>query len=304
METGKASLDEIKRILENNRGVMLKSNIIGSDFSFLKAYSSNIIFKVEPMVFYNSLSIEENALLSVLFPLNDFVTSGTWPSIAMLNFEKPAKAGKDYFEYIDRVLKILGRRKIKVASGHTGSYGNLDYGVAGSIAFIGFEDPIFDFRRIREDDLYYSIGALGNELSYFKDSGKGTHAPSELSIEIYIREFLRIRKSVHYVHDISEGGLSRGLKEVANITHHGFNVSTAALKTVASKGLRDYGPKLFSVSSSGALIVSISQTDEEKFERMLNKKSWPSLRIEKKNDGVTLDGKSYDPKDSIIDFLK
>ena len=46
--------------------------------------------------------------------------------------------------------------------------------------------------------------------------GKGTHAPSELSIEIYIREFLRIRKSVHYVHDLSEGGLSRGLMEVGS----------------------------------------------------------------------------------------
>ena len=67
---------------------------------------------------------------------------------------------------------------------------------------------------------------------------------------------------------------------------------------------KDYGRKLFSVSSSGALIVSISQTDEEKFERMLNKNSWPFLRIEKKNDGVTLDGKSYDPKDSVIDFLE
>jgi len=87
VETGKASLDEIKQILENNRRVMLKSNVVGSDFSFLKVNSSIITFKIEPMVFYESLSIDENALLSVLFPLNDFITSGTWPSIAMVNFE-------------------------------------------------------------------------------------------------------------------------------------------------------------------------------------------------------------------------
>jgi len=74
-----------------------------------------------------------------------------------------------------------------VASGHTGSYGNLDFGIAGSIAFMGFDEPIFDYRRIREDDLYYSIGRLGNELSYFKERRKGVHSPSELSIERYIK---------------------------------------------------------------------------------------------------------------------
>jgi len=93
---------------------------------------------------------------------------------------------------------------------------------------------------------------------------------------------LSIRNSIHYVHDLSEGGLSRGLMEVANITNHGFDVRTAALKTVASKGIKGYGRKLFSVSSSGALIVSIPRTDEEKFERMLTKNSWPFFRIEKR----------------------
>jgi hydrogenase maturation factor len=305
VETGKAGLKDIRNILKRNRGVMLKSNIIGSDFSFLKRKEEYLVFKIEPMVFYRSLSINENALLSVIFPLNDFVTSGTWPSIAMIDFEGPTGAGKEFYEYVDRILHLLGERGIKVASGHTGSYGNLGYGVAGTMALVGFNEPIFSFRRVSREDSFYSVGLLGNELSFFRERKGGNVAkdPLDLSIETYISEFLKIRKAVHFVHDISEGGLMRALGELSYLLHFGFNVESGDLKPVTAEGVRDYGSRIFSSSSSGSLVVSVDSKRKKEFEKVAKDNSWYVFEIGKTAGGVTLDGKRYEAADSVLDFL-
>lgn len=306
VEPGKAGLREIRGILKRNRGVMLKTNIIGSDFSFLKYGSGDLVFKIEPMVFYKSLSIKDNALLSVIFPLNDFVTSGTWPNLAMIDFERPNGAGNEFYDYVDRVLEILGERGIRVAAGHTGSYGNMGYGVAGTMALIGFNKPVFSFKRIRKDDSFYSVGILGNELSFFQERQRGSSAlpPLDLSVEVYISEFLKISRSVHFVHDMSEGGLSRALSEISEMSQSGFNVKSVDMETVTSRSVREYGPRIFSSSSSGSLVVSVDHERKKQFEKIAKDNSWPIFEIEKRARGVTLDGKRYDSEDSILDFLQ
>ncbi|MEM0134484.1 MAG: AIR synthase-related protein, partial [Thermoplasmatales archaeon] len=281
---GKAGLKEISAVLKKNSDSILKTNVVGSDFSFFKYGKTNLVFKIEPMIFYKSLTIQENALLSVLVPINDFSTSGTWPSIAMIDFEKPVDVGEEFFDYVDAVFQNLRDRRIKVASGHTGSYGNLGYGVAGTMALVGFKRPIFSFKRIKEDDSYYSVGKLGAELSFFKHKKEGSKAdsPLDLSIEKYVKEFIKIRSIVHYIHDISEGGLMRALGEVSALVRSGFNVSSQDVENVAAKGTEEYGARVFSASSSGALIVAVDSKRKKEFEKVIKSKSWPILEIKKR----------------------
>jgi hydrogenase maturation factor len=305
VDIGKVGINEIRRILRRNKDSILWSNVIGSDFSFLKSGSTNLIFKIEPMVFYKHMTVQENAFLSVTYPLNDFLTSGTWPSFAMIDFERPSKSGEEFYDYVDGILDNLRQRNIKVASGHTGSYGNIDYGVAGTMALLGLRRPIFSFRRVDEDDSYYFIGSIGNELSFFKHRGdEGSHViASELSVESYVKELIRIRAIVHYIHDVSEGGLMRALEEISDLVKSGFNVSSEDLLKVSAKGVEEYGAGLFSASSSGSLVVSVSSGGKEEFERVMHRKSVPIFKIGRRKRGITLDGKRASGRDGILDFL-
>jgi hydrogenase maturation factor len=307
VEIGKIDLEKINEILTKNSEVMLKGNRIGSDFTFLSSGSLNIIFKIEPMVFYEFLTPEENAALSIIFPMNDFLTSGTWPSIAMIDFERPSGSGGEYFGYMDHVFEILKERKIKVASGHTGGYGNLSYGVAGTMAILGFKRPVFSFKRLKGKDLFYSIGNIGKELLYFsnkknnRENGIETH---ELSVEKYITKLIRHRKIVHYVHDISEGGLLRALQEICILQNTGFDVNSRELKRTVPRGAEDFWSNIFSASSSGAIIVSIDPSGKNEFEKIMKDNSWPFIEIEKRKEGVTLDGRKEDKNDRIADILR
>jgi hydrogenase maturation factor len=306
VKIGKATTKEIDHILTKNRDVMLESNVLGSDFSFLKIRTSDLVFKMEPMVFYKFLTAQENAALSVTFPINDFIASGTWPSIAMTDFEKPKGVGKEFFDYVTQVLRNLGERKIRIASGHTGFYGNVGHGVVGSMALIGLEGPIFSFARIEKDDSFYSVGYLGTELSYFrgKQERKSNTKPSDLSIEKYVKEFLKMRRTVHYVHDMSEGGLIRAIGEVSELIKSGFNVGSEHLKSISARGAEDYGVNVLSASSSGSVIVSVERGRKEEFEGKMKENAFPFIEIEKRKKGVTVDGKKFSPRDSVVNFLK
>ncbi len=302
MENGKAGLTELKSLLKKNKEVMLGSNLIGSDFSFMRRSSRDLVFKIEPMMYYDFLTTEENAALSILFPLNDFLTSGTMPSIAMLDFEKPKLAGDEYFDYIDRVFKDLRSKKIRVASGHTGNYGNLGYGIAGSIALVGFKRPVFSYQRIRKDDAIYFVGDIEAESSYFRERGVRHRRIYDLSIERYVKELLKIRRSVHYVHDLSEGGLMRGLEELSELSHSGYNVVPGLIGKQAHKKV-GYTSNPFTDSSAGCIVAAVSRTLKGEFETLLRKNSWTYMEIERVKKGVTLDGRDYDPSDSTVRLL-
>lgn len=305
MDTGKVGLKEIRRILRRNKRSILWSNVIGSDFSFLESWATNLVFKIEPMVFYKQLSIDENSFLSVTFPLNDFLTSGTWPSFAMVDFEKPSKSGDEFYDYVDSIFDNLRERNITVASGHTGSYGNIDYGVVGTMALVGVRKPIFSFKRVEEDDSYYFLGKIGTELSFFKNSGKvgSSISASELSVERYIKELVKIRTIVHYIHDVSEGGLMRALLEISEFVKSGFNVSSDDIIRASANGVEEYGAGIFSASSSGSLIVSVDSERKVEFEKAMNRKSFPVFEIERRKNGITVDAKKVSGRDSILEFL-
>lgn len=300
------SLKRIEEILRDNGDLMLKTNVIGSDFSFMKKGSLSLVFKIEPMVYYGFLTPSENAALSLTFPMNDFRASGTEPAIAMVDMERPTEAGTEYFEYIKLLFAEIRKRRMKIASGHTGSYGNVGYGVSGTMALLGFDKPVFSFKQMREDDVYYSIGTIGTEYLFFLSKIQRKRARldvSRMSIETYVPTLISNRKMVHYIHDISEGGLLRALAEISLLSKKGFDVSQEKLECVSEKGIKGMGSRLISVSSSGALVVSVDHTKKDEFERVMEDKSWPHMEIETKTKGITLDGERVDYSDDLRRIL-
>jgi len=293
MKLGKIGIQDLERMMKRHGAVMLKSNRIGSDFSFMNLKGISMVFKMEPMVYYPFLSSQENAKLSLAFPMNDFLTSGTFPQVAMIDMEKPMDVGKEYWDYVDSLFTLFEGKGIKIASGHTGNYENIRSGVVGSIALIGYRKPVFSYLRIRERDAFYLIGSIGLETRYFYEKrkyGKSTISEETLSVEKYVLPLLRV-KGVHYIHDLSEGGLIRGLREVSLLTGKGFRVQYSGVKHLLS-GLR-YGSRVerVSSSSSGSILVSVGFRERKSFEDFVTKKGWPFTEIPAGGRGVTLDGK-------------
>ncbi|MGC8644734.1 MAG: AIR synthase-related protein [Thermoplasmata archaeon] len=306
MGRGKAEIGELRGIIRKHRDGMLKSNVIGSDFSFLNERGENMIFKIEPMVYYHFLSPEENARLSLTFPMNDFLTSGTFPGIAMVDFERPRDSGKDYWRYVDSLLGLLEIKGIKVASGHTGNYGNLRSGVAGSMALIGFRKPLFSYARIRKGDAFFVVGRIGLETRYFYEKkmyGRSEVPIEELSVEKYVVSLLKESKTVHYIHDLSEGGLIRALQEVAFLNNEGFEINYSSVRHLI--GDVNKGSKLsrLSSSSSGSILVSIGVEHRERFENIARRNSWPYAEVKRGGKNVRLDGKIVSAEDRFSNLV-
>ncbi len=304
MTPGKLPLKDIQKIIRDGSDIMVESNRIGSDFSWHDGSSSRLILKIEPMVYYGFLNPRENAFLSLLFPLNDFLVSGTTPSLALIDFEQPKGSGKEYFDYVSSMFSELRWENIKVASGHSGNYGNLTYGVCGSMALIGFGRPLFDYRRITSSDSFYVMGKLGYEYLYFARKKVGREISArDLSVRNKMDVILGMRDMVHYVHDLSEGGLIRGLKELSSLTGSGFNLNSAKARPLIPRSLIDLETRIFSASSSGAVVAAVGTPKKKEFERELEREGMEYYEIERRDRGIKVDGKPGEEGDAISSII-
>lgn len=306
MNEGKFELKEIKKIISENSDSMVKTNVIGSDFSHVATKGREFIFKIEPMIYYDFLAPTENAYLSFTFPMNDFLCSGRGPSYAMIDFESPSKSGKDYLSFIRELYKLLRKYDISLVSAHTGRYSNSNYGVLGSLALIGTERPIFCPGRIKGNDTFFAVGKLGIELLFFSNSMKRMKNrinKKRVSVEGFVDAMKENRKTVHFIHDLSEGGLVRGLEELEVLTGRGFDIQTTGFTDLVPEGLRYFGDKIYFASSSGSLVVAVDSSRESSFRMNMEKAGIPVAKLERRSKGIRIDGKKLYWKDDIQDML-
>ncbi len=295
MDIGKMSLGSLRKTIERNRDAIVKTNVIGSDFSFVEG-NRKAIFKIDPMGYYHNITPEDNAFLSFVFSHNDFVTSGTEPDYALIDFESPIGLNEEYDRFMDEMFSILRKRRILLASAHTGSYGNLAHGIAGSIALVGFSRPLFSFKKIKKSDRFYLIGKLGSEWIYFASkllSLDVSFDKRNLSISKVMKKLANYEGKVNYVHDLSEGGLMRALREVSSVAGSGFDIRTEELKNSIQGDIIENHIDPLTVSSSGAVVISVSNEFANEFE-----KSFPMelVEIRKASNGIFVDGKVYRKK--------
>lgn len=292
---GKIGLDRLSYFIEKHRSAMVKNNGIGWDYSHTTKRGIDIIAKIEPMMFYNFLEPEENAQLSFIFALNDFLTSGVWPEYAMIDFENIKGAGEKFEKFMESMLKILKMRRIKLLAGHTGDYGNIEEGISGSISLLSVtRKPRFSLNRVKKPYKVILMGNLGLEYRYFYERLNKLEARTkitDLSIERYL-PFLD--NKVYYVHDLAEGGLARALLELTYVLGHGFQLHSSHLEKIIALNLPV--DKAVEVSSSGAVIVIANS--EYRIPLQI-----PNILLEVGDSDVLLDGKPLRPKRDIIQEL-
>lgn len=301
---GKIELEKLRNLIGNNLDVMVKDNVIGSDFSTISS-PINIIVKIEPMMYYEFLTPQENATLSYIFIQNDFLTSGISPEYAMIDFESPEGENDNYIDFIEKMYGILRSNNVKLASAHTGNYGNIKYGIAGSIALIASGKPIYGIHRINKESTFFAIGKLGQEYKFFKDKMDRKNSnvqEKDLSISNILNEIKNLEVNVEYIHDIAEGGLLRSMEELSSYLGRGLRVSENELKDLTPQELLYLKNDIISVSSSGSAIISVPSNEKENFKSYMKGKV---AEIEIVKEGLWLDNQRLMLKeDKLYEILK
>ncbi|MGC8546626.1 MAG: AIR synthase-related protein [Thermoplasmata archaeon] len=301
---GKIELEKLINLIEKNRDVMVRDNVIGSDFSTINL-PINIIVKIEPMMYYEFLTPKENATLSYIFIQNDFLTSGIGPEYAMIDFESPDGANDDYIDFIQKMYEILRSNRVKLATAHTGNYGNIKYGIAGSIALIAYGKPIYGIHRLNDESSFFVMGKLGLEYMFFKDKidkKKSIVQEKDLSISNILNEIKNIEVKVEYIHDIAEGGLIRSMEELSNYLGRGLRISENEMKDITPQELLYLKNDILSVSSSGSAIISVPRKEKENFKNYMEGKV---AEIEVVKEGLWLDNQRLVSKeDKLYEILK
>lgn len=296
---GKLDIESIRKIISNYKGIVADDNGPGWDFSQIEVQGINIIGKIEPMVYYDFLEPEENAYLSLIFSMNDFITSGLKPDLSLVDFEAINFQGSDFLDYISEILSLLGRRGIKMLAAHTGSYGNIKSGVAGSMALIAVnKHPKFSLRRIRKNHKIYIIGKLGLEYEFFRDKITGNSSSSikiqDLSIEKMIEDIEEVSSEIYYIHDLAEGGLIRALKEIEPVLNHGFNIDLLDIAKIKADCLSP--SEALEASSSGAALIISSESYKPNYR-------YGFISIHKAESGILVNGSPYKERGDIISDL-
>lgn len=296
---GKLRLDALKKLMENNKDIMVNDNVIGSDFSTIMD-SANLIVKIEPMMYYEFLTPQENAKLSYIFIQNDFLTSGLNPQYALIDFESPSGANECYMDFIQKMYEILRYDGIKLASAHTGDYGNIKYGITGSIALIAFGKPRYGIHRLNDKSSFFIIGRLGLEYKFFSDKAykrESNILEGDLSLFKTMKYIEDFKANVEYIHDIAEGGLLRAMEEISISIGHGLRISENELEKIVPPELSYLEDEILSVSSSGAAIVSIPSNEAENFKASVKEKA---AELEIVEDGLWVGGKMLTSRDDKL----
>ncbi len=295
---GKIEIKNIKKIIEKHKDDIVKDNGLGWDYSKFDLNGITVVGKIEPMVYYNFLEPVENSKLSVLFGLNDFLTSGLMPELALVDFESVGEKKEDFIEYVENIILELGKRGIKLLAAHTGDYGNISQGVSGSIALISLnKKPKYSPEKIPREYGIFVSGTLGLEYRYFMERKIGIKDPKTFPEDLSVENILKcLNNKVYYVHDLSEGGLFRGLMELTEMLGHGFNIEAQKIEAIKIPELS--AEKVIEASSSGAIIIIADSN-------YAPPKNCKIVRLETAENGIFLDGQRFiGSGDIILDLFK
>ncbi len=295
----KIDIRSLEKIIKENQDIMVESNVIGADFSLIDK-CGGVTAKIEPMMYYDFLTPKENALLSFIFIENDFLTSGLSPEYAMIDFESPKGEFERYKIYMNEIYKIMRKNSIKLVSAHTGDYGNINYGITGSMVLISFNRPIFSLEKISVDSSFYLIGKIGLEYKYFEHKINEKYRKvneRDLSISELIDKLKGFNGKIEYVHDLAEGGLYRALQEISHHLKTGFKLSFSDLSKLIPDDLMELGTDIFYVSSSGAAIVSLAKGEEKEFENYMKHEF---AKIRKVSRGLWIDDNKLEIKEDLL----
>ncbi len=257
---------------------------MGVDAAILKTGDGYLAIAEDPIFPSMSMSPDDFGFLTVHIGASDVAVMGVKPQYMTYSLLLPSETSEEYIgALIAAISKYAAELGIAIVGGHTGFYGAVTVPTIGGVTVWGMGDSYVSPKGAMDNDDIIMTKGAGVEaaalLAYeLKDAllrvlpaesvNRSLARMREISV---VRDALIAARNpgVHAMHDATEGGLKRGLWEIAQASAKGIRISKEDLlipediKSVC--GYFELDP--WEVISEGTLILTCSP---EKTGELLN----------------------------------
>ena len=271
---------------------------MGVDSAILKVPNGYMAIAEDPIFPSLRMTPKDFAYVTVHIGASDVAVMGIKPQLMTYSLLLPPDTEQKYIaELISEISAEATRLGISIVGGHTGYYGAVTCPTIGGITVWGTGKKFVSPRGAKKgDDLIITKGIaieaaalLGFELG---EALRGKLAEREIrNAAKRIREISVVKdaeisskfKGVHAMHDATEGGVKRGIWEVAEASGLGVVIDADNYKIPADiqKICAIFGLNPWEIISEGTLVIAADPKDTTKLQRALAKEGIPSARIGK-----------------------
>jgi hydrogenase maturation factor len=306
-ELGKPVPEFMQRVILSRLGArrpeLLQGSEFGVDNAVIRVGDGTVaVCTTDPISLIPSLGAERSGWLSVHLLASDIATSGFPPTFAIFDLNLPPKMEDAELErYWNGVHVACRELNVSIAGGHTGRFVGCDYTImgAGFMMAIGPEDRYLTSSMAREHDRLIitkgaaiaTTGILAHAFPRMieKDSGKEFAQQAQR----YLDEFstskdaitaasIGVRESgVTAMHDVTEGGILRGIFELLHASGKGARIDKKAIHVseVTRRICSLFGIDPFNALGEGALVICVRPEKTTALQKELEKHNITSYLV-------------------------
>lgn len=305
MQIGKLTSLELKEIVFSNLHSVRKENVrkpgLGEDVSVLNMESDLVVLSTDPI----TASTAHIGTLAVEVNINDLAAGGAEPVGILVTALIPPSTEKQELENIVKELQAsCDRYGIDILGGHTEVTDSVNR-VVLSVTAVGRSKKVFTGVEVNDHILMSkelgiegSLILLQESQKLFKELTDENHdVIKNLKQKLSVLKESRVAREfdVHFMHDITEGGLIGALSEVVEAKGFGAVLKEKEIKlspfTKELSEILSFSPYHF--LSSGCLLIFVK---EEEVDRLLNKMHQEGIEVHDigvitKESGIYIQGK-------------
>jgi len=236
---GKLHLPDLERLvfphiprIEDTRKVVL-------DYA-TTTVQGNLVVASDPVI---GIPLQFYGFFAVHYSATDVAMSGGTPQFLNLGIYYPPETEENW---LTNTLQQLGNEatklNLKVVGGHTGGYDGLQVPLINTTCFGVLTGEPFQPSHVKPDDVIIAVGPVTRETLWFLANVEPSHVDAILSrsqreaLAAELSPFSIVpvvnglpRDHVLLLHDLAEGGLATGLKELQTATGLGITIQYEAV---------------------------------------------------------------------------
>ncbi len=271
---------------------------MGVDSAILKVPEGYMAIAEDPIFPSVRMTPKDFAYVTVHIGASDVAVMGIKPQFMTYSLLLPPETKQEYIaELIDEISAEAARLGISIVGGHTGYYGAVVCPTIGGITVWGTGKKFVSPRGTKAgDDLVITksiaieaAALLGFELG---EALKGKLAPKDIKRAAKRMQEISVVKDaeiaakfagVHAMHDATEGGIKRGIWEVAEASKLGIEIHTDDYKIPADiqKICAIFGLNPWEIISEGTLVIAVDPKETKKLQNAFSKEGIPSAVLGK-----------------------
>lgn len=298
---GKVNDDFFRRAILPHMGAASPEVVVGPrmgvDAAVLRVDDHYLVVAEDPIFPGPTMSPEDFGWITVHIGASDVAVMGVRPQYLTYSLLLPPGTPEDYIERlvksIDDAARGLG---MAIVGGHTGFYSAVVVPTIGGITVWGLGEKVVTPAGARVGDAIVVTKGAAIEAAAILGAELGERLIAEgIPPELVARAGKRIREmsvveeallaaelpGVHAMHDATEGGLARGLWEVAEASGVGLRIERAAVPVpedvAAVCGC--FGLDPYEVISEGTLVVACDPAEKDALLELFRRQGLPAAAI-------------------------